>query len=188
MAVSSFMVPLGTPASPFTLPTLDGDKVGLSDFDGAPGLLVAFLCNHCPYVRHQEAVVGPVLAGYAERGLGVVGVCSNDTDAYPDDRPDQLRAQAARAGWTFPYLLDTEQDAAAAYRAACTPDYFLYDASLRLAYRGAFDYSTPGNGRPVTGELLSAAVDNVLAGTAVPEPHQPSLGCSLKWKPGREPR
>lgn len=187
MAVSSYMVPLGTPAPAFALPSLDGSKVALTDFTGAPGVLVAFLCNHCPYVRHLEATLGPVLAGYAAQGIGVVGICSNDTDSHPDDRPERLRDQAERAGFTFPYLIDADQDVAAAYRAACTPDFFLYDAELRLAYRGAFDRATPSNGEPVTGELLTAAVEQVLAGAPVPEPHRASLGCSIKWKPGREP-
>jgi len=187
MAVSSSMVPLGTAAPSFVLPSLDGTKVALADFAGAPGVLVAFLCNHCPYVRHVESTLGPALAGYAAQGIGVVGICSNDTVSHPDDRPEQLRVQAGRAGFTFPYLLDTDQDVAAAYRAACTPDFFLYDGGLRLAYRGAFDHSTPGNDLPVTGELLTGAVEHVLAGNPVPEPHRASIGCSIKWKPGRGP-
>lgn len=187
MAATSYMVPLGTPAPSFSLPALDGMKVSLDDLTGAPGVLVAFLCNHCPYVRHLEPALGPVLAGYAAQGLAVVGICSNDADSYPEDGPDGLRSQASRAGFGFPYLLDIEQQVAAAYRAACTPDFFLYDDEHRLAYRGAFDYATPGNGRPVTGELMTAAVTRVLAGQPVPEPHRPSMGCSIKWKPGNSP-
>ena len=183
MAVQSRMVALGQPAPDFSLASVDGEQVSLSDLEDAPALLVAFLCNHCPYVRHVETKLGEVLAGFPD--LAVVGVCSNDADAYPDDAPSALRAQAQRAGWTFPYLVDEDQDVAAAYDAACTPDFFLYDADRRLAYRGAFDESTPGNRKPLTGELLADAVRRVLAGELVPEPHRPSMGCSLKWKAGR---
>jgi peroxiredoxin len=185
MAVESEMVPLGTTAPDFALPSVDGGSFALHDFDDSPALLVAFLCNHCPYVRHIETELGSVLAGIPE--LAVVAISSNDVDSYPDDAPPRLVEQAARAGWRFPYLVDTEQTAARSYGAACTPDFFLFDRDRRLAYRGAFDYASPGNDRPVTGELLSRAVSLVLAGEPVPEPHRPSLGCSLKWKPGNEP-
>ncbi|MFI2351759.1 thioredoxin family protein [Streptomyces sp. NPDC019443] len=180
MAVSSQMVPLGRPAPDFALPDLAGRTVRRDDFVAAPGLLVAFLCNHCPYVRHVEAGLGRLLARHPD--LAVVGVCANDTDAYPDDRPERLAEQARRAGWSFPYLVDFEQTVARAYEAACTPDFFLYDAQRRLAYRGAMDDSTPGSGKPVTGELLEDAITHVLVGEAVPEPHRPSLGCSIKWR------
>ena len=174
MAVSSLMVPLGTPAHDFELPSADGATVKLADLDG-PALLVMFLCNHCPYVRH------------AGRGVAAVGICSNDLDAYPDDGPAGMAEQARRAGFQFPYLLDESQRVAAAYRAMCTPDLFVYDAERRLAYRGAFDDSTPRNGQPVTGALLRDALDRVLEGQPVPEPHRPSMGCSLKWKAGNQP-
>lgn len=174
------MVPIGTPAPDFALSDTTGVTRRLADFAEAPALLVAFVCNHCPYVRHVESGLGKLLAGYPD--LAVVGICTNDADAYPDDRPERLAEQAARAGWSFPYLIDTSQDVGRAYRAACTPDFFLYDATRRLAYRGAMDDSTPGNGRPVTGELLVAAIDRVLAGEPVPEPHRPSMGCSIKWR------
>ena len=186
MAVSSLMVPLGTPVPDFELPSITGQRVARPDLDG-PALLVMFLCNHCPYVRHVERALGAVVAEYAERGLAAVGICSNDIDAYPDDGPDGLASQARRAGFAFPYLVDDEQRAAAAFRAMCTPDLFLYDAARQLAYRGAFDDSTPRNGRPVSGELLRQALDLVLRGEPVPEPHRPSMGCSLKWKPGKQP-
>jgi len=186
MAVSSLMVPLGTPVPDFELPSITGQRVARSDLDG-PALLVMFLCNHCPYVRHVERALGAIVAEYAERGLAAVGICSNDIDAYPDDGPDGLASQARRAGFAFPYLVDDEQRAAAAFRAMCTPDLFLYDADGRLAYRGAFDDSTPRNGQPVSGELLRQALDLVLRGEPVPEPHRPSMGCSLKWKPGNQP-
>jgi peroxiredoxin len=186
MAASSLMVPLGTPAHDFELPAADGTTVKLADLDGR-ALLVMFLCNHCPYVRHVEAELGKAVAEYAGRGVAAVGICSNDLDAYPDDGPAGMADQARRAGWEFPYLLDEDQQVAAAYRAMCTPDLFLYGADRRLAYRGAFDDSTPRNGQPVTGALLRGALDRVLAGEPVPEPHRPSMGCSLKWRPGNQP-
>jgi peroxiredoxin len=186
MAASSLMVPLGTPAPDFELPSADGTTVKLADLDG-PALLVTFLCNHCPYVRHIESHLGAVVADYAGRGVAAVGICSNDTDAHPDDGPAALAEQARRAGFEFPYLLDETQRVAAAYRAMCTPDLFVYGADRRLAYRGAFDDSTPRNGQPVTGALLRQALDRTLEGQPVPEPHRPSMGCSLKWRPGSQP-
>jgi peroxiredoxin len=186
MAVSSLMVPLGTPASDFELPSTDGSTVKLADLDG-PALLVMFLCNHCPYVRHVERPLAAVVAEYAGRGVSAVGNCSNDLDAYPEDGPEGMAGQARRAGFGFPYLLDESQQVAAAYRAMCTPDLFLYDAARLLAYRGAFDDSTPRNGQPVTGALLRDALDRVLDGQPVPEPHRPSMGCSLKWREGNRP-
>lgn len=180
MAVSSLMVPLGTPAPDFALPDLDGKVVRRDDLADAAALLVVFLCNHCPYVRHIETELGRALAEFPT--LAVAGICTNDTDAYPDDRPDQLAAQAQRAGWTFPYLVDADQQVGRAYQAACTPDFYLYDGQRRLAYRGAFDDSTPGNGKPVTGALLRGAIRQVLAGEPVPEPHTPAMGCSIKWR------
>jgi peroxiredoxin len=186
MAVSSLMVPLGTPAHDFELPSADGTTVKLADLDGR-ALLVMFLCNHCPYVRHVERALAALVGEYADRGLAAVGICSNDLDAYPTDGPAGMAEQAERAGFGFPYLLDETQQVAAAYRAMCTPDLFLYGADRRLAYRGAFDDSTPRNGRPVTGALLRDALDRVLEGQPVPEPHRPSMGCSLKWRPGNRP-
>jgi peroxiredoxin len=186
MAVSSLMVPLGTPAHDFELPSPDGSTVKLADLDGR-ALLVMFLCNHCPYVRHVERALAATVAEYADRGLATVAICSNDLDAYPEDGPAGMAEQARRAGFGFPYLLDESQQVAAAYRAMCTPDLFLYDAARQLAYRGAFDDSTPRNGQPVTGALLRDALDRVLDGQPVPEPHRPSMGCSLKWREGNRP-
>jgi thiol-disulfide isomerase/thioredoxin len=186
MAASSLMVPLGTPAHDFELPSFDGTTVKLADLDGR-ALLVMFLCNHCPYVRHVERRLGEVVADYAARDLAAVAINSNDLDAYPEDGPAGMAEQARRAGFGFPYLLDEGQQVAADYRAMCTPDLFVYDADRRLAYRGAFDDSTPRSGRPVTGALLRDALDRVLEGQPVPEPHRPSMGCSLKWKPGNRP-
>ena len=186
MPATSLMVPLGTAAPDFKLPSVAGPHVALPDLEG-PALLVMFLCNHCPYVRHVERQLGAVVAEYAGRDVAAVGICSNDLDAYPTDGLAGMAEQASRAGFGFPYLLDEDQQVAAAYRAMCTPDLFVYDADRRLAYRGAFDDSTPRNGRPVTGALLRDALDRVLEGRPVPEPHRPSMGCSLKWKPGNQP-
>lgn len=179
MAVESAMVPLGSPAPDFALPdVVNGQLVRRSDLAGP--LMVAFLCNHCPYVKHVESQLGTVLGRYLD--LAVVGICTNDAQAYPDDAAEHLAEQAARAGWTFPYLVDADQSVGRAYQAVCTPDFFLYDVEGRLAYRGAFDDSTPGNGRPVTGDLLADAIGRVQRHKPVPEPHRPSMGCSIKWR------
>ena len=182
MAVPSQMVPLGTPAPDFALPDLSGTTIKLSDFTDAPALLVMFVCNHCPYVKHVEAELGRLVGEFDQ--LETVAISSNDWVSYPDDAPPRLAEQAERAGWKFPYLLDESQDVARAYQAACTPDFFLYDADRHLAYRGSLDESTPGNGRPITGERLRTAIRLVLAGQAVPEPHIPSMGCSIKFRAG----
>lgn len=179
MALESSMVPLGTPAPDFTLPDLRGNARSLADF-GAEALLVAFVCNHCPYVKHIEARFGEFAA--AQDGLDVVAICANDAEGYPDDAPAKLAEQAVRASWAFPYLVDEDQSVARAYKAVCTPDFFLYGPDRTLAYRGAFDGSTPGNGVPVTGELLSGAVESVLKGEPIPEPHRPAMGCGIKWR------
>ncbi|GAA2743969.1 thioredoxin family protein [Kitasatospora cinereorecta] len=179
MAATSALVPLGTPAPDFSLPAIDGRVVARDDFAAAPALLVAFLCNHCPYVRHVEQVFGELVGEFPD--LAVVGICSNSPAVAPADDTAGLRAQVTRTGWVFPYLVDLDQSVGRAYRAACTPDFFLYDARRALAYRGAMDDSTPGNGKPVTGSLLRHAIGLVLAGRAVPEPHRPSMGCSIKW-------
>ena len=185
MAVNSFMVPLGTPAPPFALPSLDGEIVSSDAAAGRP-LLVMFLSNHCPYVRHIEQQLGSLVAEHA-KDVVAVAICSNDIDNYPDDGPDGLTEQVHRAGFTFPYLLDETQQVALAYRAACTPDFFLYDSGGKLAYRGEFDESRPRNDAPVTGQALRAALELVMAGQSVGEPQMPSLGCGIKWKPGNEP-
>ncbi|GAA3926535.1 thioredoxin family protein [Actinomadura viridis] len=187
MAIASFMVPLGSPAPGFALPSIDGGTVSLEDFAGAPALLVVFLSNHCPYVRRIENAFGAMTAEYAAKGLSTVAIGSNDVERYPDDDAEHLRGQAERAGFGFPYLIDGSQEVARAYRAACTPDFFLYDANGALAYRGQFDGARPRNEVPSDGADLRAAVDHVLAGEPVPEPHTPSLGCGIKWKPGNEP-
>jgi peroxiredoxin len=187
VATNSFMVPLGTPAPDFALASTDGSKVSSADFADAQAFLVIFLSNHCPYVRRVENGIGAVIAEYQARGVAAVGICSNDVAGHPDDDAGHLAEQAHRAGFTFPYLVDESQEVAKAYRAACTPDFFVYDARRRLAYRGQFDGARPSNDVPADGATLRAALDAVLAGQAVPEPHQPSLGCNIKWKPGNEP-
>jgi peroxiredoxin len=179
MAVQSSMVALGSPLPAFRLPDLTGRTVSNESFSGQ-ALLVAFLCNHCPYVRHVERGLAATLRRNPH--LAVVGICTNDAAAYPEDAPEGLAEQVARAGWTFPYLVDEAQEVGRAFGAACTPDFFLYDSGGRLAYRGAMDGSTPGNGVAVTGELLERAIGSVLAGEPVPEPHRPSMGCSIKWR------
>ncbi len=180
MAVESTLVPLGSPRPSFVLPDLSGSVVASDAYVGVP-LLVAFVCNHCPYVKHVERRFGELVRAHA--GLAVVAVCSNDAEGYPDDAPPRLAEQASRAGWDFPYLVDQTQDVGRAFGAACTPDFFLYHADDGgLAYRGAMDASTPGNGLPVTGDLLDGAIRLVLAGRDVPEPHRPSMGCSIKWR------
>jgi thiol-disulfide isomerase/thioredoxin len=186
MAVNSYMVPLGTLAPPFALPSLDGQIVTSEGLDSGRPLLVMFLSNHCPYVRHIEKEVGLLVAEY-EPDLDAVAICSNDTENYPDDGRDGLIQQSQRAGFTFPYLLDDTQQVALAYQAACTPDFFLYDAERKLVYRGEFDESRPRNDAPVTGKALRAALERVAAGAPVPEPQIPSMGCGIKWKPGNEP-
>ncbi|MCK2217729.1 thioredoxin family protein [Actinomadura sp. ATCC 31491] len=186
MAVNSHMVPLGTPAPAFDLTAVSGGSVSLGDLKDSPATLVVFLSNHCPYVRHIEKALGALAAEYGAR-LSIVAICSNDAVNYPDDDPTHLAEQAARAGFGFPYLLDDTQEVAKAYRAACTPDFFLYDSGLRLAYRGEFDGSRPGNSVPVTGASLRAAIDAVLEGEPVPGEQRASLGCGIKWRPGNEP-
>lgn len=181
MAVDSLMVPLGTTAPDFDLPTVQGDRIALADIDTTV-LVVMFLCNHCPYVRHVERGLGELTAEFTGRDVTFVGICSNDAEGYPDDAPGPLAEQARRAGWDFPYAVDEDQTVGRRYQAACTPDFFVYGPERTLAYRGAMDDSTPGNDRPVTGQLLRRAIEHVLAGEDVPEPHTPSMGCSIKWR------
>ena len=179
---ASTMLALGTPAPPFSLPAAgDGGTVSLSDHAGKP-LLVAFISNHCPYVKHLRDALAKFGEEYQSKGLGVVAISSNDADAYPDDSFERMAAEKADAGYTFPYLYDEDQGVAKAYRAACTPDFFLFDANHRLVYRGQFDDSRPGNDRPITGGDLRAAAEQVLSGAPVPPDQTPSMGCNIKWK------
>jgi peroxiredoxin len=182
------MLALGTGAPAFSLPdAVSGKTITLDAFAGCKGLLVMFLCPHCPYVKHVQAGLARMLKGYAGSGLGIVAISSNDATQYPEDSPDGLRVQAAELGFAFPYCYDESQTAATAYRAACTPDFFLFDAGRKLAYRGQMDGSRPKNDVPVTGGDLRAAIDAVLAGRAVSAAQRPSIGCNIKWKPGNDP-
>ena len=185
--VESTMLPLGTPAPEFDLPDASGAHHRLADFEAAPVLLVAFLCNHCPFVKHLGREFGLITQRMAAKGVAVVGINANDTEAYPDDAPEHMRTTARGWGWNFPYLLDADQSVGKACRAACTPDFFVFDAERRLAYRGQFDDSRPGNDLPVTGTSLNAAVNALLKGEPVPEPQHPSMGCNIKWRAGNEP-
>jgi peroxiredoxin len=181
------MLTLGTKAPPFRLPDPHGKWVSLDDFHDAPAFLVVFMCNHCPYVKHIRSRFAELAKEYQAQGVGVVGINSNDIESYPDDGPEKMAEEIKQVGYTFPYLCDASQEVAKAYRAACTPDFYLFDRDRRLVYRGQFDDSRPGNGRPVTGADLRAALDAVLAGRPVPSNQRPSLGCNIKWKRGNAP-
>ncbi len=179
----STMQPLGLDAPDFSLhDVLSGGTVTRESAKGAGGLLVMFLCVHCPFVKHLEQAIARFAGDYAGQGLGIVGISSNDVVAFPADAPDEMRAQARRLGFTFPYLYDESQQVARAYEAACTPDFFLYGRDLKLVYRGQFDASRPSVGTPITGSDLRRAVDALLAGKPPLAQQQPSLGCSIKWK------
>jgi peroxiredoxin len=183
MAMQSKMLPLGTPAPAFRLPdTVSGKTVSLEDFAANRALLVAFICNHCPYVKHILDGFVAFAREYGPRGLAVVAISSNDITTHPADSPTEMAKLAREKNFTFPYLYDESQDVARAYDAACTPDFFLFDAERRLVYRGQFDSSRPGGKEPVTGADLRAAADAVLGGKPVPEKQLPSIGCSIKWK------
>ena len=184
---STMMLPLGAAAPDFALPDTEGRIVRLADFDGAPALLVIFMCNHCPYVKHIADHLAQLAKEYQAKGVAIVGINANDVQNYPDDSPEKMREEVKRRGYTFPYLYDETQEVAKAYHAACTPDFFLFDRERRLVYRGQLDDSRPSNGLPVTGKDLRAALDAVLAGRPVPSEQKPSLGCNIKWKPGNEP-
>jgi len=181
------MLPLGIPAPDFSLVNVDGQTVSLSDFAHAPALLVAFICNHCPYVKHVADVFAQLGNEYQGKGVAVVAISSNDASAYPADSPEQMVAEAMERGYGFPYLYDETQEVAQAYRAACTPDFYVFDGQRKLVYRGQMDDSRPDSGIPVTGRDLRDALDAVLSGKAVPEPQRPSLGCNIKWRSGNEP-
>jgi peroxiredoxin len=181
------MLSLGTPAPDFRLPDTSGKTVSLADFRSAPALLVIFMCNHCPYVKHVASGLADLAREYQARGVAIVGINSNDWSQYPDDAPDEMAQEARTRGYTFPYLADESQEAAKAYQAACTPDFFLFDKQRRLVYRGQMDSSRPGNNLPVTGKDLRDALDALLAGGPVTAHQRPSMGCNIKWKPGNAP-
>lgn len=184
----STMLDLGTSAPDFSLPEpLTGKTVSLKDFTGAPGLLVIFMCNHCPYVKHIRHGLAEFAREYQAKGLKIVAISANDVENHPDDSPEKMIEEVKNIGYSFPYLYDESQEVAQAYQAACTPDLYLFDGDMKLAYRGQFDDSRPGNDKPVTGADLRAAVDALLAGQPIPSDQKASMGCNIKWKPGNEP-
>jgi peroxiredoxin len=184
---ASTMLPLGTKAPAFTLTNVDGRSVTLSDFAGAPAYLIVFMCNHCPYVKHIATELARLGRDYQSRGVAVIGINSNDVGTHPADSPEQMVHESESRGYTFPYLFDETQKVAQAYKAACTPDFYVFDNQQRLVYRGQLDDSRPDSGISVTGRDLRAALDAVLAGKPVAEPQKPSIGCNIKWKAGQEP-
>jgi peroxiredoxin len=184
---ASTMLELGTTAPDFSLPDTQGRTVSLHDFDDAKALLVVFMCNHCPFVKHVLDRFLKLAKEYQHKGVAVVGISSNDVDAFPDDRPEKMAELARQKGFTFPYLYDGTQEVAKSYRAACTPDFFLFDQDRKLVYRGQMDDSRPSTNVPVTGADLRMALDSVLQGRPVPEEQRPSMGCNIKWKSGNEP-
>jgi thiol-disulfide isomerase/thioredoxin len=185
----SEMLPLGTKMPSFSLEdALTGKMVSDSDASaGKKATLVMFICNHCPFVKHVIDELGRLAADYIPKGMAVVAINSNDIAAHPEDAPANMKKLAASKGWRFPFLFDATQDVAKSFKAACTPDFFLYDANGKLAYRGQLDDSRPGNTIPVTGKDLRAALDAVLAGKPAAALQRPSIGCNIKWKPGNEP-
>ncbi|MES1022018.1 thioredoxin family protein [Gloeocapsa sp. BRSZ] len=183
---ASTMLPLGTQAPNFELPVVTGQTISLSSFAGKP-LLVMFICQHCPFVKHIKSELANLGKDYANSDLKIVAISSNDINKYPDDAPEQLKVMAEEAGFLFPICFDDSQEVAKAYTAACTPDFFLFDADRKLVYRGQLDDSRPSNDIPVTGKDLRAAINALLTGKAVDSNQKPSIGCNIKWKPGNEP-
>jgi len=184
----STMLALGTPAPAFTLTNaVDGQSVSLADFADHPALLVMFICNHCPYVKHVQSELGRVAADFLPRNLAVVAINSNSLEEHPEDGPEYMSELARSNGWTFPFLFDETQEVAKSYLAACTPDFFLFDRDQLLVYRGQLDDSRPSTDIPVTGLDLRVAIESVLEGESVPEEQKPSIGCNIKWEPGNAP-
>ena len=192
----STMLPLGTPAPDFALPDTEGQTVSLGDFKDAKALLVMFICNHCPYVKHVAPAIAQLARDYQSKGVAVVAIQSNDVETYPDDSPEMMKQEKVARGYTFPYLFDSTQEVAKAYKAACTPDFYVFDQDHKLFYRGQIDDSRPtrirsgvydSDANPATGKDLRAALDAVLAGEPAPAKQYPSMGCNIKWKAGNEP-
>ena len=183
----STMLELGTSAPDFSLPDTAGKNRTLSEFADSKGLLVIFMCNHCPYVKHIQHELATLADEYMDKGIATVGISSNSVESHPQDGPEAMREEAARVGYHFPYLYDETQEVAKAYHAACTPDIFLFDQSRKLIYRGQFDDSRPGNNAPVTGADLREALDALLEGKPAVAEQKASIGCNIKWKPGNEP-
>jgi peroxiredoxin len=180
-------LPLGFEAPDFSLPSPSGKMHCLANFEERRALLVAFLCNHCPYVKHVAPAFAKLATEYQERGVGVVAINSNDFEHYPDDSPAKMKEEIAVRGYTFPYLVDETQQVAKAYHASCTPDFYIFDGDLKLVYRGQMDASRPGNNLPVTGADLREVLDAILAGRPITSEQRPSIGCNIKWRPGNEP-
>ncbi len=188
MAMTSTMLPLGTPAPAFELrDVVKGQTYSLDSFADKAALLVMFICRHCPYVVHVQEELARIGRDYRDTGLGMIAISSNDPVGYPDDAPPKLKDMAQRLGFTFPFCHDETQEVAKAYHAACTPDFYLFDRDRRLVYRGQLDDSRPGNNKPVTGRDLRSAIQAVLDGKPVDKNQRPSIGCSIKWKPGHAP-
>lgn len=184
----STMLDLGTQAPDFQLSEpATGRSVSLADFEGMPALLVIFMCNHCPFVKHIAVALAELVRGYQPKGLAVVGISANNAEKYPDDSPEKMAEEVKSRGYVFPYLYDETQGVAKAYKAACTPDFFLFDKERKLVYRGQFDESRPGGSLPATGQDLRVAVDAVLSDRPISSEQRPSIGCNIKWKPGNEP-
>ena len=183
----STMLPLGSPAPDFHLPDTEGKSVSPGDFRDAPALVVAFICNHCPYVKHVRGGLARLAKDYQAKGVAFVAISSNDVITHPADGPELMIREKAEVGYSFPYLYDESQAVAQAYQAACTPDFYVFDADRKLAYRGQMDGSRPGNAVPVTGQDLRNALDALLAGMPVSPDQKPSMGCNIKWRPGHEP-
>ena len=181
----SQMLDLGTSAPEFSLPDPDGTLHGLGD--GADAYLVMFICNHCPYVKHVREELARLGNDYLSRNTTIIAINSNDINTHPGDNPENMKEESATWGYTFPYVHDVDQSVAKSYRAACTPDFFLFDADKKLVYRGQLDASRPGNAAPVNGKDLRAALDAVMSGGAVVDDQVASIGCSIKWTPGKEP-
>jgi peroxiredoxin len=187
MAIASIMLPLGTPAPPFALrDVVGGQSYSLASFADKTALLVMFICRHCPYVMHVEYEIAKIGRDYRDTELGMIGISSNDPVLYPDDAPPRLKEMAERVGFTFPLCFDDTQEIAKAYRAACTPDFYLFDRERRLAYHGQLDDSRPGSNKPVTGRDLRAAIDAVLTEKPTDSNQKASIGCSIKWKRGQD--
>lgn len=186
--VKSTMIALGTEAPAFSLlDVVSGNTVTLETFAGSRALLVMFICVHCPFVKHVEQELAQIGSDYADQGISMVAISANSVQTHPQDAPEYMKIQAETLGFRFPYCYDETQTVAKAYTAACTPDFFLFDANLNLTYRGQLDDSRPSNGQPVTGKDLRTAIDNVINGHDIPEPQLPSIGCNIKWSPGQEP-
>ncbi|MBI1390336.1 MAG: redoxin domain-containing protein [bacterium] len=183
----STMLPIGTLMPDFSLQDTDGTPVSAGDFLDAPVIVIAFICNHCPYVKHVRHEFKQLAEDYQKKGVAFIAINSNNIETHPDDSPEMMAEEKKAIGYTFPYLFDETQEVAKAFRAACTPDFFVFDREQKLFYRGQMDDSRPNSGKPATGAELRAAIEAALAGNKPPETQKPSAGCNIKWKPGAEP-